>query len=146
MSDYLTQNKDYIFRASDDEKVAFITILCTLANTDGKIKPEEVHFIEELAENMEVEILPQFFKYTEELCIENAVKIKTRRLALELIKNMFALAYTDNDFSDSEGHFICAVGEALGVEPQKIGEISSWIIDRIIWLEQGALIFEENNI
>lgn len=61
---------------------------------------------------MQTEVLPQFFKYSAELCIRNAAKIRSRRLALELIKDMLSLAYTDDEFSDSEGQFICSIGDA----------------------------------
>ena len=130
-----THNRSYFLNAGEEEKSIFLSTLCTLANADGKIKDSEVRFIESLAAEMQTEVLPQFFKYSAELCI--------RRLALELIKDMLSLAYTDDEFSDSEGQFICSIGDALNIEPQKIGQISSWVIDRIIWLEQEALIFEE---
>ena len=119
-----THNRSYFLNAGEEEKSIFLSTLCTLANADGKIKDSEVRFIESLAAEMQTEVLPQFFKYSAELCIRNA-------------------AYTDDEFSDSEGQFICSIGDALNIEPQKIGQISSWVIDRIIWLEQEALIFEE---
>ena len=127
-----------------EEKAAFITILCMLSGTDGTIREEEIEYILELADQMGTEVKQCYFDYPRELGVCKAALIKNRRLALELLKNMFALAYTDNVFSDSEGHFICEISEALKIEPQKVSEISSWIIDRIIWLEQAALIFEEN--
>lgn len=129
-----THNRSYFLNAGEEEKSIFLSTLCTLANADGKIKDSEVRFIESLAAEMQTEVLPQFFKYSAELCIRNAAKIRSRRLALELIKDMLSLAYTDDEFSDSEGQFICSIGDALNIEPQKIGQISSWVIDRIIWL------------
>lgn len=126
-----------------EEKAAFLTILCMLSAIDGNIRDEEIEYITDLASQMEAELKPSYFNYPQELGVCKAALIKDRRLALELLKNMFALAYTDNIFTDSEGHFICEISEALKIEPQKVSEISSWIIDRIIWLEQAALIFEE---
>ncbi len=142
MSEY-KRNNEYLQQARQEEKEVFLSTLCTLAQIDGKIKPEEMRFIETLSQEMRQELEPQFFTYTPELCINKVSNITERRLSLELIKDMLIIAYTDNDFSDSEGHFICSIGDSLGIEPQKIGEISSWIIDHIIWLEQEALIFEE---
>lgn len=139
------QNNQYLQQASQEEKEIFLSTLCTLAQIDGKIKPEEMRFIETLSQDMHLELEPQFFTYTPELCVNKITTITKRRLSLELIKDMLIIAYTDNNFSDSEGHFICSIGDALQIEPQKIGEISSWIIDHIIWLEQEALIFEETN-
>lgn len=143
MTNLMVANKNSLKTAKKDEKVAFITILCMLSAIDNNIRPEEIEYIEDLASEMQIEVLPSFYTYPKELCSCKAARIKNRQLALELLKNMFALAYTDNTFTDSEGHFICTISEALNIEPQKVTEISSWIIDRIIWLEQASLIFED---
>lgn len=70
-------------------------------------------------------------------------KIKNRKLALELIKEMCLLANADSDLSDNETLLIGRVGQAMGVELEKIQQISQWVIDRIIWLEEGKIIFEK---
>lgn len=129
--------------ASPKEKSFFLAVLCALARIDGDFKAGELRYIKELARRMKAEMSPQVFACSPEDCCRLAAEIKNRRLALELIKNMFILAYTDNEFTDSEGRFICDIGNALHIEPQKISQISSWIIDQIIWLEQKALIFED---
>ncbi|MCM1323572.1 MAG: TerB family tellurite resistance protein [Acetobacter sp.] len=143
MTNIMVANKNHFASLKKDEKISFITILCMLAAIDENIRQEEIDYIKELADSMEIELQENFFTYPKELGVCKAARIKNRHTALELIKNMFALAYTDNTFTDSEGHFICAISEALKIEPQKVSEISSWIIDRIIWLEQASLIFEE---
>lgn len=138
-------NKKKITSLTKSEKTAFITILCMLAAIDNKVRQEEIDYITDLANDMQIEINSSFFNYPPELAVCKAALIKDRRVALELLKNMFALAYTDNNFTDSEGQLICTISEALNVSPQKVSEISSWIIDRIIWLEQAMLIFEETS-
>lgn len=131
--------------ATEYEKELFLTILGTLAAIDG-IKPEEIEFIKMLAIRYDQPIDECFFTSSPQKCILNASRITNRALALELIKNMFILAYTDETFSDLEGEFICTIGQALNIETYKIKEISSWIIDHIIWLEQGNLIFEKKHL
>ena len=69
--------------------------------------------------------------------------IKDRPKALELVKEMCMLANSDSDLSENEIRLIGKVGTAMGVELEKIQEISQWVIDRIIWLEQGKIIFEK---
>lgn len=132
--------------ATPEEKEVFLSTLCTLAQIDSKIKPEEMSFIESIASEMKVPLKSHFFRYSQEICIQKISQIHNRRLGLELIKDLLAIAYTDDNFSDSEGHFICKIGDALKIEAQKIGEISSWLIDHIIWLEQERLIFETADI
>lgn len=146
MSRLMVANQNRFKTLKKEEKTAFIALLCMLSAIDGTIRNEEIDYIKELAEQMGTDIKQSYFTYPRELGVCKASLIKDRRLALELLKNMFALAYTDNLFSDSEGHFICEISDALNIEPQKVSEISSWIIDRIIWLEQAALIFEETLI
>ena len=69
--------------------------------------------------------------------------INNRRAALELIKEMCVLAHADDELSDSETLLIGRVGRAMGVELEKIEQISKWVIDRLVWLEEGKIIFEE---
>lgn len=143
MKELHTHSHDYLKEATDEEKDIFITVLCTLASADGKINPEEMQYIDELAKDANIEIRPVFFSCPIDICIERTTQMQNRPLALVLLKHMFILAYTDNEFSDSEGNFICQISQALNIEPEKVQEISSWVIDRIIWLEQEEHIFEE---
>ncbi len=145
MNSYMSIGQNYIKKATKEEKDIFLSILCTLSAIDGHSSDSEIEFIEDIAKDIGVELKPTYFSIDENFCINKASFISNRRLALEIVKYMLALSYTDNSFSDKEGNFICKITEALNIEPQKVSEISSWIIDRIVWLEQAYLIFEENN-
>jgi uncharacterized tellurite resistance protein B-like protein len=144
MSNYIDISHEYIKKLTKKERSGFISILCTLANIDGKISTDELLFIQETADQIDLEIKPSFFSCSVASCTKIASTISNRRLALETLKYMLALAYTDNNFSDTEAHFIQQITQALKIEPQKVKDMSSWIIDRIIWLEEGHIIFEEN--
>ena len=63
--------------------------------------------------------------------------------ALELIKEMCLLGHADDDLSDEEVLFIGEVGQAMGIELEKIEQISNWVIDYLIWNDQGKIIFEK---
>ncbi len=143
MKELQDHSHDYLKEAADEEKNIFFTILCALASADGKIKPEEMQYIDDLAQQSNTEIKPFFFNCPTETCLKKVAQIQDRHLALVLLKHIFILAYTDNNFSDSEGNFICQISQAMNIEPEKVQEISSWVIDRIIWLEQAEQIFEE---
>ena len=56
---------------------------------------------------------------------------------------MCILAHADNELSESETLLIGRVGQAMGIELEKIQQISQWVIDRIIWMEEAKIIFEE---
>ena len=138
------ENKSYLDSLTGKEKSTLLAVLCTLAKIDNHLHSTEKLFLSDFAKELGLEFSPRYFSLSDKDCIKYVSQIKNRRLAMEIIKYMLILAYTDNDFSDLEGIFIGQIAEALNLEAKKVAEISSWIIDRIIWLEQEALIFEEN--
>ena len=56
---------------------------------------------------------------------------------------MCMLANSDGDLSDQEILLIGRIGTAMGLELEKIEQISQWVIDHIVWLEEGKIIFEK---
>ena len=48
-----------------------------------------------------------------------------------------------DELSDEETALIGKVGMAMGIDLDKIEQISNWVIDRLIWLEEAKIIFEE---
>ena len=134
----------YLSKANDTEKKAFFQVLICLANIDENFDEDELDFIKSAAQTQGIENLEELYNYgSPEKVIEQAKVIQDRHLAMELIREMCILSHVDNYLSDSETLFIGQVGLALGIELEKIEQISNWIIDRIIWLEQAKLIFEE---
>lgn len=144
MSDISNIVPSYLGDAGPEEKEIFFQVLIHLSAADGHTDDSEVEFIKEAATTHGIKNIDELFAVTDEKEILDKVKvIKNRHLALELIKEMCMLSHVDNLLSDEETLFIGKVGIALGVEMEKIEQISNWVIDRIIWLEQAKYIFEE---
>lgn len=145
MSDISNILPSYLDEASPKEKEIFFKVLIHLSASDGHTDESEIEFIREAALTQDISHIDELFVPMDEKDILEEVKIiKNRHLALELIKEMCMLSHVDNLLSDEETLFIGKVGIALGIEIEKIEQISNWIIDRIIWLEQARYIFEEN--
>lgn len=131
---------------SEDERVVFLKTLAKLAMSDGEFDDEERLFIREMAlvlgvpENRHEEIRA---KATDDEIVEGVKIIRDRKKAMELVKEMCLLANSDGDLSDREVLLIGRVGQAMGLELEKIEQISQWVVDRIIWLEEGKIIFEK---
>lgn len=142
----LERNMEYLTRLSEEQRIVFMKALARLANADGKLDEDEKEFIKEAAkiygisENRAAEVLRQG---SDDEIVEAVKIIDERKAALELIKEMCILAHADDELSDSEILLIGRVGQAMGVELEKIEQISQWVIDRLIWLEEGKIIFEE---
>ena len=142
----MEQNMEYIMTLTEDQRIAFMRALARLAGVDGFIDESEKEFIKDVAGAYGIsskrvhEIMSA--KNDDEI-IEGVKTIKSRKVALELIKEMCILAHADDVLSESETVFIGRVGQALGVELEKIEQISRWIVDRIIWQEEAKIIFEE---
>lgn len=134
----------HLSKANETEKKAFFQVLICLANIDESFDADEMAFIKDAAKTHNLSNLDELYNYgSPQKVIEQVKVIRDRHLALELIREMCILSHVDNYLSDSETLFIGQVGLALGVELEKIEQISNWVIDRIIWLEQAKLIFEE---
>ncbi|MBR1601452.1 MAG: TerB family tellurite resistance protein [Alphaproteobacteria bacterium] len=144
MSDINNIVPSYLSNASSEEKEIFFKVLIHLSASDGHTDESEIGFIKEAAITHGIKKIDDLFAVSNEDDILKEVKIiKNRHLALELIKEMCMLSHVDNLLSDEETLFIGKVGIALGIEMEKIEQISNWVIDRIIWMEQAKYIFEE---
>lgn len=136
---------NYISEMSEEEKIVFIKVLVALARSDGHFDEDEQSFIKDMSVifGISTDKTDLVLKQTsEEELIKSASIIKNRQAALQLIKEACLLANSDGDLSDHEIMFIGKIGQAMGVELEKIEQISQWVIDRIVWLEEGKLIFE----
>ena len=141
-----TNNKSFVTQMSEEEKVIFLKILVALAKCDGNFEDEEKAFIKDSAiafgltkEHVDEILAPM----TNEEIINKAAKIKSRQAALQLIKEACLLANSDGNLSEEEIILIGKIGQAMNIELEKIEEISQWVVDRIIWLERGKIIFEQ---
>ena len=142
----MEQDMEVLSKLTEDQKVAFMKAFSRLAGADGHLDEDELAFIRSMARVYGISDKrgDEILKIDSDEEVVNAVKvIDNRRAALELIKEMCVLAHADDELSDQETLLIGRVGQAMGVELEKIEQISNWIIDRIIWLEQAKIIFEE---
>lgn len=129
-----------------EQKIAFVQAFVRLASADGNFDDDEKAYIADLAKSYGLtekdkdSVLK--VKNDKEL-LKSVAKIKDRRAALELIKELCILAHADDSLSKEETVLIGEIGQAMGVELEKIEQISNWVIDRFIWLEEEKIIFEE---
>lgn len=138
------EDNNFVIKLSQEQKITFLKALLYLANIDGNRDEDEIKYIRNAVLSYKIKDLQAIFKpTTEEEIIEELKTIEDRRICLELIKEMCLLGHSDSDLSDEETLFIGHAGLAMGIELEKIEQISNWVIDKIIWLEQGKIIFED---
>ena len=140
----MLEYNDFVLRLSQEHKTIFVKALLYMANIDGKRDENEIQYIKKaiLAYKLR-DIQAMFQPTTEEELLEELQTFDDRRTCLELIKELCLLGHADGDLSDQETLFIGHAGLAMGIDLEKIEEISNWTIDKIIWLEQGKIIFED---
>lgn len=147
MSDICMENDmSYLSEMSEDDRVIFLKALVRLAKADGQVDDGEKKFIGELAQVFEIPAARAAeirAAANDDAVVEEVKKIKNRRTAMELVKEMCMLANSDGDLSDRETLLIGRVGQAMGLELEKVEQIGQWVIDRIVWLEEGKIIFEK---
>ena len=139
MSNFNTQHQiSYVNSMTSKEKIIFLKILITIANSDKKFKNDERDFIKNMVITFGLpkEAISEILSpMTEDQLFALASQITNRQIALQLLKEACILANSDGDFSDTEILLIGKIGQAMGIELEKIEQISQWIIDKIIWHE-----------
>ncbi len=141
----LNTEKDlsYVSEMSENERRIFLEILVGLAHIDGVMDAGEQEFIADLAAALKVTVGKEIKPMSDDEIVACAKQITGRRTAMELVKEMCMLANSDGDLSDRETLLIGRVGLAMGLELEKVEQISQWVIDHIVWLEEGKIIFEK---
>lgn len=137
---------DSLASLSEEQQIAYLKTLAYLSKIDGVIDDAEQEFLKDMAilHGVSSERLQEILAGAEaNEVIAGVKKINNRRASLELIKDMCVLAHSDDELSDEEVLLIGRIGQAMNVSLDKIEQISKWVIDRIIWLEEAKIIFEE---
>lgn len=135
----------YLALATPVQKKVFFQALLCLSGVDGHTDQEEIDYIAQAAKIQNIANFAEIDNYAnaDEVIANVREYITYRPLALELLREMYTLAHIDNVLSDEETLFIGKIGLAMGIEIEKIEQISEWIVEHIIWREQAKLIFEE---
>lgn len=129
---------------TDDQKVVFLKTLLFLSQQDGEVDNNEIVFIKKMAGRYRVENVQNVFAHTTEDQLMAELKVLTsRHAALDLIKELFLLGHSNMDLKVEEILFINRVANALDISPEKVEQISRFVIDMLILQEQGKIIFEE---
>ncbi len=142
----MDQHLEEMLKLDEETRVAYLKAFVRLACADGYFDENEKRFVKNLAKTYEISEnrLDEVLNCEDDdAIIEEVKKIKNRRVALELIKELCVLAHADDVLTDEETLFIGRVGQAMGVELDKIEQISNWVIDKIILAEEAKIIFEE---
>ncbi len=138
------ENHQILSSLTAGQKEIFFKTVAYLTSIDGHVDDEEVIYIKETAASLGFEQTDSLFAQATEAELLAALKnFAPRPVCLELVKELCLLAHADRDLSPAETLFIGHVGLTLGLDLNKIEQISNWVIDNIILDEQAKIIFEE---
>jgi uncharacterized tellurite resistance protein B-like protein len=140
--------EDYIKELSTEEKIVFLKIICKLIKADGSIDEDEIAFLKQTAEIFGVDnnAVLSVIQVADSIdYVAEARKITNRSHALQLIKELCALANVDDDLDDKELDIIIDSAHAMNIEDEKIILINRWVLDSQIVAQTGRIIMEENN-
>lgn len=133
------------YTLTPEQKTIFSDALRHLAHLDGHVDDDEIAFIRQATQRYGTTDAMDFnADLPEDEILASLKNLNNRRLALELIKELCFLGHADSNLSEEEILFIGHAGTAMGIEIEKIEEISDWVVDKIIWDEKEKLIFEES--
>ncbi len=130
---------EYVSTLSIDEKILFLRLIIKIISEDGQIDPYERQFIRNLAKQYQIPA-----EYAEQInapsdfddLVSEAQDLLDRKKSLYLIKELLAVANTDNEFSEDEVEFVVKISEKLGIESDKVVELNQLVLDRLNWLKR----------
>ena len=130
---------EYVSTLSIDEKILFLRLIIKIISEDGEIDKYERQFIRNLAKQYQIPM-----DYADQInapcsfdeLIEQAKNCLDRKKSLYLIKELLAVANTDNEFSEDEVDFVVRISEKLGIESDKVVELNQLVLDRLNWLKR----------
>lgn len=130
---------EYVSSLSIDEKILFLRLIIKIISEDGEIDKYERQFIRNLAKQYQIPA-----EYAEQInapsdfeeLVKEAQDTLDRKKALYLIKELLAVANTDNEFSEDEVEFVVKISEKLGIESEKVVELNQLVLDRLNWLKR----------
>ena len=130
---------EYVATLSIEEKILFLRLIIKIISEDGEIDKYERQFIRNLAKQYQIPA-----EYAEQInapsnfeeLVKEAQETLDRKKSLYLIKELLAVANTDNEFSEDEVEFVVKVSEKLGIESEKVVELNQLVLDRLNWLKR----------
>ncbi len=138
-------NQKVMDTLTEEQKIVFLKTLLVSTALDGEVHKNEQAQIKKVAKECNVKDIKKIFvRATAADLMEEIDCLKSRKVALELAKSLFYMGHVDHRLGDEEVAFICKICGALDLEIEKIEKIGRWIIDYLLWQEQGKIIFEED--
>ena len=130
---------EYVTALTIEEKILFLRLIIKIISEDGEIDKYERQFIRNLAKQYQIPA-----EYGEQInapsnfdeLVAEAQNRLDRKKSLYLIKELLAVANTDNEFSEDEVDFVVRVSEKLGIESEKVVELNQLVLDRLNWLKR----------
>ena len=136
---------NYIQNLTTEERRIFIKCFCCMVYSDKKVVKEETDFLRSIGKRYEVEereIVSILQTLNKEAIMSEVTAISDRKKGIQLIKELCYLANSDTGLDDEEIDFIIDIAEKLNIEGNKIKEINKWVLDKIVLLKTGDIIFE----
>lgn len=136
---------EYVENLDIEEKLLFLRMIIRMIGKDGKVDASEREFMKDLANQYQV---PK--KYSEELTkvlpedeVIKEVKEKfSRSNCLFLIKELLAVANSDEDLDDSEVDFVIKTAHSLNIDDEKVVEINQLVLDQMAIAERYKQVME----
>jgi uncharacterized tellurite resistance protein B-like protein len=127
------EQKHPLLKATDNEKVAYLSIVATIAAADGNISSDEIDNLIKLGEQVKIssdglgKIISAakepnsapIKKYIEEL--------KSSELRFTLIADMYFLGYADDELTKDEIDEIKKISEQLNVKNEQVEAIAKYV-------------------
>jgi uncharacterized tellurite resistance protein B-like protein len=119
---------------SEDERVAYLSILSSICYVDKEFSDQEKHQLDTLLENLKISDEGKGKIYSSIFSLQHEDKLSylgiiqdlnNTELKYTLISDLCLFAFADSDFCDEEYQYTLEIGEVLGITQEQIDAIKS---------------------
>ena len=128
------QAKHPLEEYSEDEQIAYLSVLSAICYADKEFSDEEKYQLESLLDQLQIsdagkaKVFSSIFNLQQEdksAHLETIYALGDTELKYTLISDLCLFAVADSNFSDQEYQYILGIGEVLGVTQEQIDAIKS---------------------
>jgi len=128
------QNKHPLEEYSENEQIAYLSILSNVCYVDKKFGDQEKYQLDVLLEQLKISDIGKAKIYSSVFNLQNEDKLANfeviqnlgnTELKYTLISDLCLFSFVDSKFTDKEYQYILGIGEVLGITQEQVNAIKS---------------------
>ena len=129
----------FVEKLTAQEKKSLVQLLTYVARSDGKIAPQEWHFLNRFCEENSLT-----YDINEESELSHICgSIQTATAKVVALQHLVKMALSDGDYERSEKQNIVEIAKLMDIDMMQFKRIESWAEEGYEWMQKGYAMISE---